>query len=146
MTEIHRMVEECRAGDWPALIGRMPSGWAIMGQTQVLPGYCLLLPDPVVPSLNHLSKHDRVRYFNDMAELGDAVLASTDSIRINYEILGNLEPALHAHIVPRYTDESDELRTKSVFFYDWKVAPQWTVEEYGALLQRIREKLTLVSH
>ena len=38
----------------PAAIARLPSGWVIMGERQVLPGYCLLLPDPVVPHLNAL--------------------------------------------------------------------------------------------
>ena len=30
----------------------MPSGWAVLGDTQILPGYSLLLPDLVVPDLN----------------------------------------------------------------------------------------------
>jgi hypothetical protein len=29
----------------------MESGWAVFGDVQVLNGYCLLLPDPVVPTL-----------------------------------------------------------------------------------------------
>jgi len=29
------------------MISRLPSGWAVMGERQVFPGYCLLLPDPV---------------------------------------------------------------------------------------------------
>ena len=33
-------------------VARLPGGWAVMGDPQVLAGYCLLLPDPVVPTLN----------------------------------------------------------------------------------------------
>jgi hypothetical protein len=52
-----------------------------------------------------------------MAEIGDALLATTDAYRINYEILGNCEPALHAHIFPRRLREPDEYRSGPVFRY-----------------------------
>ena len=32
-------------------MARLPSGWAVMGGSQLLPGYSLLCPDPVVGSL-----------------------------------------------------------------------------------------------
>lgn len=44
-----------RAGTNPYVICRMRSGWLVIGDVQPLPGYCLLLADPVVPSLNDLS-------------------------------------------------------------------------------------------
>jgi len=101
----------------------MASGWAVLGDVQFLPGYSLLLPDPVVPHLNALSGAQRTQFLEDMTRLGDAVLAVTGAVRINYEMLGNLEPALHAHVFPRYTDEPEDLRTKPVWFYDWDNAP-----------------------
>ena len=56
MTEtlIHRRVTAARAGTNPAVIARVESGWVVVGDQQVLFGYCLLLPDPVVPNLNVL--------------------------------------------------------------------------------------------
>jgi diadenosine tetraphosphate (Ap4A) HIT family hydrolase len=45
-----------------------------------------------------------------MAHLGDAILQVTSADRINYGILGNSEPELHAHLFPRYTTEQAELR------------------------------------
>ncbi|HQN43427.1 MAG TPA: hypothetical protein PLA25_04795, partial [Anaerolineaceae bacterium] len=33
----------------------------------------------------------------------------TGAYRINYAIMGNSEPVLHAHIVPRYLSEPEEL-------------------------------------
>ena len=53
-TAIHRRVAACRAGRDPTAVLRVPSGWVVMGDPQVLTGYCLLLPDPVVPHLNAL--------------------------------------------------------------------------------------------
>jgi len=50
-------------------------------------------------------------FLADMARLGQEVLALTGAIRINYAIFGNLEPALHAHVLPRFVDEPDAMRT-----------------------------------
>lgn len=46
--------ELARRGANDAVTCRLPSGWAVIGDVQFLPGYCLLLADPVVASLNDL--------------------------------------------------------------------------------------------
>jgi diadenosine tetraphosphate (Ap4A) HIT family hydrolase len=140
-TAIHRSVEAAQRVENSCVIARMTSGWAVMGDPQVLPGYCLLLPDPVVPHLNALHDAARTSFLRDMAFLGDAVMAVTSCVRINYEVLGNLEPALHAHVVPRYADEASELRAKPVFFYDWSVAPKFDSIAHGPMLQNIKRAL-----
>jgi diadenosine tetraphosphate (Ap4A) HIT family hydrolase len=140
-TAIHRLVESCRAGEQPAMIARLPSGWAVLGQKQVLRGYSLLLPDPVVPHLNALSAAARDRFMCDLGRLGDAVLAITGALRINYAIFGNLEPALHAHVHPRYTDEPEAMRTNNPWSYDWSQAPAFDLTLHGALLEALRREL-----
>ena len=141
MTAIHTLVERCRRGNDPTLVARMRSGWAVMGQKQVLRGYCLLLPDPVVPHLNALTPQDRDCFLSDLGQLGDAVLAATGAVRINYAIFGNLEPALHAHVHPRYRDESEELRTGHPWVYDWSVAPVFDPAVHGELRDAIGQML-----
>jgi diadenosine tetraphosphate (Ap4A) HIT family hydrolase len=140
-TAIHRLVESCRAGEQPAMIARLPSGWAVLGQKQVLRGYSLLLPDPVVPHLNALSAAARDRFMCDLGRLGDAVLAITGALRINYAIFGNLEPALHAHVHPRYTDEPEAMRANNPWSYDWSQAPAFDLTLHGALLEALRREL-----
>jgi diadenosine tetraphosphate (Ap4A) HIT family hydrolase len=115
---IHERVAAARAGVNPTVIRRMPSGWAVLCDIQFLCGYSLLLPDPVVPDLNTLDHERRAQYLLDMAAVGDALLEVTGAFRINYEILGNLEPALHAYIIPRYLTEPENLRKGPAFFYD----------------------------
>lgn len=107
---IPQRVETARAGINPTLICRVPSGWVVLCDTQFLRGYCILLPDPVVSSLNDLDREERAEYLCDMATVGDALLEVTGAYRINYAIAGNTDPYLHAHIVPRYLSEPDELR------------------------------------
>jgi len=140
-TLIHRLVEACRAGNAPQVIARLPSGWAVMGLQQVLRGYSLLLPDPVVPHLNALDARARDRFMCDLARLGDAVLGVTGALRINYAIFGNLEPALHAHVHPRYADEPQELRTGNPWSYDWSQAPAFDASIHGRLRDSIRDRL-----
>ncbi len=116
-TAIHARVRAARAGENPSVVCRMPSGWAVMGDSQLLRGYCLLLPDPVVPDLNALTGADRAQFLADMATLGDALLEVTGAVRCNYEILGNQDPALHAHVFPRFATEPEAYRTLPPMFY-----------------------------
>lgn len=141
-TAIHSIVDECRSGNYPALITRMSSGWAVMGMPQFLRGYSLLLPDPVVPHLNAMVAPHREQFLKDMAQLGDAVFKVTGALRINYAMFGNVEPALHAHVVPRYADEPAQLRTAHPWAYDWSQAPQFELQEHGVLLMQLREALS----
>lgn len=128
LTVIHERVEAAREGKNPRVIARLGSGWAVLGDTQFLRGYCLLLPDPVVGSLNDLDEEGRSAYLLDMTRLGDAVLRVCRPRRINYEILGNLEPALHAHVFPRYTEEPEHLRTRPVWLYPQEA---WTGADHA---------------
>ena len=141
-TEIHRHVAAARAGREPRVSARLFSGWVLFGERQFVRGYVLLLPDPVVPSLNSLSSKERVQFLTDMGRLGDALLKVTGATRINYAILGNVEPALHAHVIPRYASEPEAMRTAHPWSYDWKAAPLFDRAAYGALADSLRAELT----
>jgi diadenosine tetraphosphate (Ap4A) HIT family hydrolase len=134
-------VDLARRGENDNVICRMPSGWAVIGDVQFLPGYSVLLPDPVVGSLNDLDDTDRARVLRDMGQLGDALLEVTAAERINYEILGNSEPELHAHVFPRYATEPPELRRGPVWFYDWDAAPPYEPATLGPLFAALRAAL-----
>lgn len=140
-TAIHRQVADARAGGLARVVARMASGWAVLGDPQILPGYCLLLPDPVVPHLNSLTGEARRQFLDDMGRLGDAVLAVTGAERINYEMLGNVEAALHAHVIPRYATEPTDLRTKPVWLHDWAAADAFDIERHRGVMRAIVDAL-----
>jgi diadenosine tetraphosphate (Ap4A) HIT family hydrolase len=140
-TAIHRLVDLCRAAQCPAMVAKMPSGWVVMGERQVFAGYCLLIPDPVVPHLNALAVADRGQFLSDMALVGDALMAATAALRINYAIYGNLDPALHAHLFPRRADEPPATRTAQPWALDWSLAPEYSDALHGDLKRRIGEYL-----
>lgn len=140
-TAIDRQVEAARNGALARVIARMASGWAVLGDPQITRGYCLLLPDPVVPDLNALAGRERQQFLADMARLGDAVLLVTGAERINYEILGNVEPALHAHVIPRHTSEAPERRKQPVWLHDWSAAEPFGGDAHELLRAAIRQAI-----
>ncbi|HJP84007.1 MAG TPA: hypothetical protein VJ835_10940 [Fimbriimonadaceae bacterium] len=144
MTPQERL-DELENGQNPALIARLPSGFAVMGDSQFLPGYCLLLAYPKVEKLNDLQGDDRLQFLEDMAKLGDAVIEATNCLRINYSIYGNLDPFLHAHIFPRYHWEKDAYRTSPPMQIPAELRgdPQaaFDPDRHADLMQAIRDRL-----
>lgn len=140
-TAIHRRIAALREGRDPTFIARLPGGWAVLGEHQFLRGYSLLLPDPVADHLNALDGDRRARVMTDAARLGDAVLAETGALRINYAIFGNVEPALHAHVIPRFVDEPEDKRTAHPWAYDWEAAPAFDRVAMADLAESLRREL-----
>lgn len=137
MTAIHRIVAACRAGEHAPAIMQLASGWLVLGERQVLPGYSLLLPDPVVTDLNALTAELQARFLADMALAGDALLDVLCAVRINYAMFGNVEPALHAHLFPRQACEPEQIRTAQPWALDWERAPAYADSLHADLKMRI---------
>jgi diadenosine tetraphosphate (Ap4A) HIT family hydrolase len=137
-TVIHRRVAACRAGDYDKAICRIRSGWVVLGEVQFLRGYSLVYPDPVVSHLNDMNTEARRILLYEVSLVGDALLEITGALRINYEILGNLEPALHVHLFPRFESEPANLKTKPAWFYDWEQAPPFDPVRDAPLMNDIR--------
>ena len=103
-TEIDRRAQS------PNFICKLSSGLVFLSNMQFLRGYCILQAYPVVESINVLTPEQRISFLCDMAFMGDVLLEVTGAYRINYALMGNSDPMLHAHIVPRYLSEPEELR------------------------------------
>ena len=140
-TAIHQQVRDCKSGIFARAVCKLKSGWLILGDPQIVPGYCLLLPDPVVPHLNALDRAERELFLYEMTAIGDAILELTNALRINYEMLGNIEPALHAHLFPRYANEVEDVRTTPIWLHDWSVAPIFDPWRDADFMKSLRGKL-----
>jgi diadenosine tetraphosphate (Ap4A) HIT family hydrolase len=110
-------------GQNPTVLARLPGGFAVIGDVQWLPGYCVLLADdPAVTRLSDLSRPRRLAFLASMERLGAAVEEACAELdrafrRVNLEILGNTDPFLHAHVWPRYDWEADDLVGKPAWLY-----------------------------
>jgi diadenosine tetraphosphate (Ap4A) HIT family hydrolase len=140
-------------GENPMVMARMRSGFAVIGDTQHLPGYSLLLTDdPDVDHPTDLPWRERRAFFFDLALLGEAVWAATrdrGARRINYEVLGNSWPHLHGHVHPRYASEPPDKIGGPVWRYPKEVrdAPEQAYDEarHGELRARITAELERVT-
>ncbi|MDQ2861331.1 MAG: hypothetical protein M3T55_11550 [Pseudomonadota bacterium] len=140
---IEARVVAARRGENPFVIARLASGWLVIGDVQPLAGYCLLLADPVVESVNALGEAERARYWLDVSRAGDALLEITGAWRINYETWCNQEPSLHTHITPRYLTEAEaDRRRPACVAYDWASARRFDPAVDGAFMARMRAALT----
>ena len=98
-------IDAAHRGENPLVMARMRSGFAVIGDTQHLPGYSLLLTDD--PSVDHLTDLDwerRREFLFELSLIGEAVecvCRDQGLRRINYEVLGNAIPYLHGHVHPR---------------------------------------------
>ncbi len=140
---IPERITAARAGTNPTVICRVSSGWVVLSDQQFLTGYCILLAEPTVPSLNDLSQAERAIFLADMAVIGDALQEVTGAYRINYAILGNSDPYLHAHIIPRYLTEPDDLRQTLPWFYPQseQASKVFDAQRDKALMQRLSQAI-----
>jgi diadenosine tetraphosphate (Ap4A) HIT family hydrolase len=135
----------------PTVLARLPAGFAVIGDVQWLPGYCLLLTDdPGVGRLSDLPRPQRLVYLDSMERLGEAVERACTELdpafrRINLEILGNTDPYLHTHIWPRYEWEPAHLVGGPVWRYPpemWQDASTALGPQHEALRAAITRHLT----
>jgi len=109
-------IGSCERGENPTLLLKMRSGFAVIGDYQFLPGYCLLLGYPKSSSLNELPFKERQQYLIDMTLIGDAIIKVCNPLRINYSTLMNLDHYLHTHIEARYDWEPTVYINRLSFF------------------------------
>lgn len=132
-------------GENPTVMVKMKSGFAVIGDNQFLPGYCVLLGYPKAESLNALPLPQRIQYLTDMTLIGDAIIEVCKPLRINYSTLMNLDHYLHTHIEARYDWEPDENKRRPSYFYpkELRYSPEWAYseEKYGEMKRKLTEHL-----
>ena len=134
------------------VMARMRSGFAVIGDTQHLPGYSLLLCDDA--SVNHLTDIDRQRrgeFLYDLGLIGKAVQRACRPQRlrrVNYEVLGNSMEWLHGHVHARYDWEPAARVGQPVWCYPreerFNDDVAYSDIAHGALRASITQELTRI--
>lgn len=132
-------------GENPTEILRMKSGYAVLGDYQFLPGYCVLLRVPPALSLNELPLKDRAQFMLDMTLVGDAIMEACHPAKLNYAVMMNLDFYLHAHIQARYAWEPDAYRKGPAWNYPAQQRTDakhyYATAENATLKERIKSAL-----
>jgi diadenosine tetraphosphate (Ap4A) HIT family hydrolase len=74
-------------------------------RNQYVKGYCILVAKKPVRELHEMHEQERRLFLEDMVAVGAALEKVFQPIKLNYQILGNRIPQVHAHIIPRYYDD-----------------------------------------
>lgn len=140
-TLIHERVALAQQGQNPTVICRLRSAWVVLGDDQRLPGYTLLLADPVRDNINELTLEERQQFLLDMTIVGDALLEVLSPSIINYAILENLDRALHVHMHPRYDHEEPERRRDTPILYRNDPPRPFDLARDQNLMNQLREAI-----
>jgi diadenosine tetraphosphate (Ap4A) HIT family hydrolase len=52
-----------------------------------------------------LGADEAAAYWRELLRVGRALESHFDPVKVNYDLLGNSLPHLHAHVIPRYADD-----------------------------------------
>ena len=77
--------------------------YAVLNRDQFFPGYTLLFTRRHVTELFHLDRSVRSELMEEVSSVAAALHAVFQPDKINYELLGNMVPHIHWHLVPRFS-------------------------------------------
>ncbi|NVO00078.1 MAG: HIT family protein [Geobacteraceae bacterium] len=86
-------------------IAELEQCYVTLNRDQFFPGYCFVFAKSHVTELFHLEKPVRSGIIEEVNRVAEALYRLFNPAKINYELLGNMVPHMHWHIVPRFTTD-----------------------------------------
>ena len=109
-----------------------------LARNQYVKGYCVLICRQHVREPYELAADERRLFFDDMCDAGAALERAFGADKMNFEILGNAVPHLHAHIKPRYYGDPAPSRP---IWVDAETV-HLTADEYSSRIASIKQHLS----
>lgn len=126
------IIDRIRAGSFDDFVAELPNSYVMLGDAQFYRGYCVMLAKRHATEMFLLPAGEARAIFDEMRLVAEAIAALTNPWKMNYACLGNVEPHVHWHIIPRYAD--DQLRREPIW-----VRPE--AERHGEMSDRERREL-----
>lgn len=79
--------------------------FVVLNRDQYFPGYTLLFTKQHVTELFHLDRAVRAALMEEVSSVAKALHTLFQPDKINYELLGNMVPHIHWHLVPRFVKD-----------------------------------------
>ena len=136
------MIDRIKAHNFRDFIAELNSCYVILGDQQFYRGYCVLFAKIHATELYVMPADAARELFEEMRLTAEAIATIVKPWKMNYECLGNSEPHVHWHLLPRY--ENDELRFGPVWLRP-EAERKVPLDENDrrALMASIRQQLTL---
>jgi diadenosine tetraphosphate (Ap4A) HIT family hydrolase len=116
-------------------IAELEHTYVLLNRDQFFPGYCFVFTKTHVTELFHLDKNIRGEVIEEVNAVAEALHTLFQPAKLNYELLGNMVPHMHWHIVPRFT--TDPLWPRPIWSEPHEPVAL-SSEEYAELIDRIR--------
>jgi diadenosine tetraphosphate (Ap4A) HIT family hydrolase len=119
-------------------ITELEHSYVVLNRDQFFPGYTLLFTKQHVTELFQLDRAVRSGLMEEVSCVAEALFTVLQPDKINYELLGNMVPHIHWHLVPRFSD--DPLWPRPIWsepHIDLILSP----EEYRERIRLIRQAL-----
>ena len=104
MTENGYVCDECGFKLWLPVLSNPTTHLGLYDDAR-FPGRCILVFGRHVEHLTELTRDESCTFMEDGRLAAAAIHDVTGARRINYAVLGNTEPHLHLHLVPRFDAE-----------------------------------------
>jgi len=79
--------------------------YVLLNRDQFFPGYAFVFTKAHVTELFHLDVTTRQGIIEEVNSVAAALAKVFTPTKINYELLGNMVPHMHWHLVPRFSDD-----------------------------------------
>ena len=114
------------------------TSYLVLNRDQFFPGYCLLFAKQHQTELFHLDQQTRQGMLEEVTQVAAVLNRLFKADKINYELLGNMVPHIHWHIVPR--QNTDPLWPRPIWSEPHQEL-QLSPEEYRQRCEQIRMEL-----
>lgn len=114
--------------------------YILLNRDQFFPGYTLVFAREHVTELFHLDAAGRRGVIEELSRVAAALDRVYRPAKMNYELLGNMVPHMHWHLVPRFT--ADALWPRPIWSEPHE-EKHLSREEYRETIEEIRKALYL---
>lgn len=120
-------------------IAELEHSYLILNRDQFFPGYCLLFTKQHQTELFQLDQTVRQGMMEEVTRTAQALATCFQPDKLNYELLGNMVPHIHWHLIPRF--RRDALWPRPIWSEPHQEL-QLAADEYRQRCDLIRRTLT----
>jgi len=99
-----------KEGKNPYFVAELETGYVVLADQQLYRGYTIFLAKQHKIELHELDKETRRLFLDEMSHVAESLYKAFKPRKLNYELLGNRDPHLHWHLIPRYASDKDPTR------------------------------------